>query len=48
MNGEVKEPEKDREPIILIEDGTPFLSRDELDKYREQKITLAWQEGAYV
>lgn len=26
------------EPIVLIEDGQTFLSRAELDGYREQKI----------
>lgn len=48
MNGEVKELEQKSEPIVLIEDGITFCSRRELDDYREQKIMLAWQEGAYA
>lgn len=47
VNGEEKE-EKVAAPATLREDGITFLSREELDDYREQQVTLAWQEGAYV
>lgn len=41
--------EKEAEgPVVLVEDGHTFLSQKELDDYREQKILLAWLEGAYV
>jgi|EndMetStandDraft_2_1072991.scaffolds.fasta_scaffold2209708_2 hypothetical protein len=43
-----KEKEKPVGPVVLQEDGITFLSVKELDDYREQKILLAWQEGAYV
>jgi hypothetical protein len=46
VNGEEKKEEVT--PVTLQEDGITFLSRKELDEYREQKIMLAWQEGAYV
>ena len=45
MNGEEKKAEA---PVVIREDGITFLSREELDEYREQRILLAWQEGAYV
>lgn len=45
MNGEEKERVA---PVVLREDGITFLSRDELDRYREQKMMLAWEEGAHV
>ncbi|AXH66301.1 hypothetical protein SEA_SATIS_140 [Streptomyces phage Satis] len=35
-------------PVVLSEDGITFLSRQELDAYRDQKIQLAWQAGAYA
>jgi hypothetical protein len=46
VNGEEKE--KSVPPVVLGEDGITFLSRKELDEYRDQKIQLAWQEGAYA
>lgn len=45
MNGEEKEKVA---PLTLREDGITFLSRRELDEYREQKMMLAWQEGAHA
>jgi len=43
-----KESEGPVKPVVLQEDGITFLSVKELDEYREQKVMLAWQEGAYV
>lgn len=43
-----KEVDTPVSPVVLQEDGITFLSVKELDDYREQKILLAWQEGAYV
>lgn len=48
MNGEEKKEVAPAGPVVIQEDGITFLSRKELDEYREQKILLAWQEGAYV
>lgn len=46
VNGEEKE--EVATPVVLSEDGITFLSRQELDAYRDQKIQLAWQAGAYA
>lgn len=48
VNGEENETKTVAVQTVLVEDGITFLSRAELDRCREQKITLAWQEGAYV
>lgn len=40
--------EQDEEPETFVEDGNTFLSKEELDRYREQKILLAWEGYAYV
>lgn len=40
--------EQAEEPETFVEDGNIFLSREELDYYREQKILLAWEGYAYV
>jgi hypothetical protein len=40
--------EKAETPETFVEDGNTFLSKKELDDYREQKITLAWEGYAYV
>jgi hypothetical protein len=49
VNGEEKKTEEPKQlPFFAVEDGITFLSRKDLDDYREQKIMLAWQEGAYV
>ena len=36
------------ETVIFREDGNTFLNRAELDSYREQKVMLAWADGAYA
>lgn len=47
VNGEEKETAQEVQ-VVLIEDGQRFFSRRELDEYREQKVMLAWEAGAYV
>lgn len=47
VNGQENETEKGG-PVVLVEDGQRFLSREELDRYREQKVMLAWEAGAYA
>lgn len=47
VNGEEKE-KRVATPVALSEDGMTFLSRRELDDYREQKVMLAWMRGAHV
>jgi len=38
----------DTADFIAIEDGMTFLSPEELEAYREQKITMMYEEsGAY-
>lgn len=49
----VKEKEKEetagpKRPVALREDGETFLSLAELERYREQKVMMAWEAGAYV
>ena len=48
VNGKENETEEPVQPVVIREDGITFLSRKELDEYREQQVLLAWQEGAYV
>lgn len=36
------------EAFVVVEDGNTFLSKKELDDYREQKMWAAWQEGEYA
>jgi hypothetical protein len=36
------------ESETFVEDGNTFLSRKELDDYREQKMMLAWEGYSYV
>lgn len=40
--------ERAGESETFVEDGNTFLSREELDDYREQKMLLAWEGYAYV
>lgn len=34
--------------FMAFEDGNVFLSKEELDDYRMQKMQAAWQEGEYA
>ena len=34
--------EENDDQFLAVEDGHTFLSRDELDSYREQQVTLNW------
>jgi hypothetical protein len=40
--------ERAGEPETFVEDGNTFLSKKELDDYREQKMLLAWEGYAYA
>lgn len=42
------EREENEGPKTFVEDGITFLSREELDAYREQVMLLAWEEYAHV
>lgn len=36
--------EQTKDGFLAIEDGQTFLSREDLDDYREQKIQMAYEE----
>lgn len=34
--------------FVAVEDGQTFLSREELDDYRTQKMQTGWADGDYA
>lgn len=48
MNGEEKDEKLAATPVAIQEDGITFLSRRELEEYREQQMMLAWNDGVYA
>jgi hypothetical protein len=45
---EKEEGDGPKGPVTLREDGNTFLSREELDEYRTQKVNMAWLDGIYA